>query len=923
MSLLNKFRAQPEWQSDDPLVRVAAVRDLSKGDGSQGLLLDIARQDADPSVRLEAISWIDDLDALVSVVRSDDDVSVRTFAREILRQLVVEAEDEAVGARGLQELSADRDLVVVAESARLAPVSLAALARLDDQRAIGAVARRAAASEVAKEALARLEDFQELEAVAIKTADKAVAVMAFERLTEGEVGRDLLEQLSKRAKHKAVQRRARAALRALDAVKVTENVDADLDVDVETVSVTAHDHLGLCEELEAVRGEEDLDRGQETLDRLLQRWSELDVAPDEALGIRFREARTAAETRLADLDVVLAARRREEESERAALAATQQQVLEEHLQEMDQLLSEMERLVEADVAIGGSGEWSEVSGRWRGLLAAVGETDSEQLTTRLARHSAAEQTRNARESAVRSDREKAEQDNLQRLKHLVSTIKGLVSSEKLQLAEAERQMRSLGRVVDSPGPLPRRDRDTVVHELERVHRRLRGRVRELRDFADWQRWANLGIQDSLCRQMDGLRELSDDAELAERFREIMTRWRDAADVPKEKGAELWQRFKTAHDAVAPRAEKYREAQAAVREENLVHQKALVEEAERLSSSTDWLKTVQRVTELQAEWKAVGPGPRKQEKDLWNRFRTACNTFFTRRKADLARRKEVWASNLRLKEELCGRIEALAETEDTSAAIATAKQAQADWKTVGPVRRTRSEAVWKRFRTACDGVFDRAQAVQREAEAERAGVREALCVEVESLLPEETASEPVLELAEKVRDLQSRWRAAPDVPPPLGRTLTTRFGQAVARLVEKSPDAFRGTDLDPVRRLKRLEKLCERIDALGPAEAGGSQPASPAELLASKWRDALASNLMGARVDEAAERRSAASEVRRAQQDLRRLGNVTGDEGQQLIKRFHATSARVLRWAEPKKPTPKPTPRSRPQPTPVEDSPSVA
>ena len=99
--------------------------------------------------------------------------------------------------------------------------------------------------------------------------------------------------------------------------------------------------------------------------------------------------------------------------------------------------------------------------------------------------------------------------------------------------------------------------------------------------------------------------------------------------------------------------------------------------------------------------------------------------------------------------------------------------------------------------------------------------------------------------------------------------------------------------------------------------------SPAELLASKWRDAMASNLMGARVDEAAERRSAASEVRRAQQDLRRLGNVTGDQGQQLTKRFHAACERVLRWAEPKKPKPKPTPRSQPQSTPVEDSPSVA
>ena len=72
-----------------------------------------------------------------------------------------------------------------------------------------------------------------------------------------------------------------------------------------------------------------------------------------------------------------------------------------------------------------------------------------------------------------------------------------------------------------------------------------------------------------------------------------------------------------------------------------------------------------MTELQAEWKAVGQGPRKQERELWHRFRTACNTFFARRKANLAERKQVWSINLRIKEELCERIEALAEPQDLS------------------------------------------------------------------------------------------------------------------------------------------------------------------------------------------------------------------------------------------------------------------
>ena len=61
-------------------------------------------------------------------------------------------------------------------------------------------------------------------------------------------------------------------------------------------------------------------------------------------------------------------------------------------------------------------------------------------------------------------------------------------------------------------------------------------MRELRDFSDWQRWANLGVQEDLCRQMEALAELSDEAALSHRFRDIMARWRQAADVPKDQGS---------------------------------------------------------------------------------------------------------------------------------------------------------------------------------------------------------------------------------------------------------------------------------------------------------------------------------------------------------------------------------------------------
>ena len=68
------------------------------------------------------------------------------------------------------------------------------------------------------------------------------------------------------------------------------------------------------------------------------------------------------------------------------------------------------------------------------------------------------------------------------------------------------------------------------------------------------------------------------------------------------------------------------------------------------------------------------------------------------------------------------------------AMQEVKLAQADWKKIGPVRRARSEAVWQRFRAACDAVFERAEATQREAAADKVAAREALCLELEALLP---------------------------------------------------------------------------------------------------------------------------------------------------------------------------------------------
>ena len=1108
MRLLDRFRSQPEWRSEDPSVRASAVRALSNAE--QDLLLEIARHDDAPGVRRAAIERLTDATLIAELLGSGEeaDPGVRAAAVTTARDLLIGAADASGADAVLAVLPEDRDVAAVARLAVSEPVSERAVARLTDAKLLGGVARRAKHPEVARQALERLDGRDELLSVVVKAESKTIALAAFDRLAaaEGGLPSEALADIARRASHKVVVRRARSEL-----------AQREGDAPEEAPTFDPAGAIALCEAAEALVGATDLDAGRREIETLVQRWASLDTPGDAEVAARFAAARRAAEDRLLELDRLTsdareaAARRaaavapylalcerversrgplaldtlraareewgalappagEEDAAERTAEVAALVQRFEaaatacerryrewaarlEHLQRLEALTAELEALASADDAAAIRSRWPSVDERWRAEIARLGDSgaaDDAEVGAAVAaatgRRSAAEEKKRAVEARAHAEDERRLRDRLARLERLAATVEAEAASDKLQLMEAERHLRRTRQALEESGPLlAGADRAALGRRLRNAQTALLGRVRELRDFADWQRWANLGVQEELCREMEALGATVDaapdggespaevdEAALARKFRDLIDRWRQAADVPKDRGEDLWRRFKAAHDVVYQRCEAYFESQRTARARNLDALAALAEEAERLSESTDWIKTAQRLTTLQAEWKALGPVPRREQRALWKRFHGACSLFFTRRKADLAERKKVWGKNLEQKEALCARVEALADAADLGAAVEEVKRTQREWRTIGAVRRSKSEALWQRFRDACEAVVDRSREGERAAAGARIAEREALCAELEALLPsppvtaasapsaepaadaaddgekaaaqpgaeaepadevaesvpsppvageeaasaasgaeaepadeaaesvpsppvagEETAStasgaeaEPADEVAESgpspageeadaaaasgepaaeaaagpsaeepapdappppaaapplepaellaaVRGIQARWRQAPEVPADDRRRLSARFGRAVARLVEARPEAFRDTDLDPARQLKQLERLCERAEALVPEAPATVAKASPAEMLARRWREQLASNTMGVRVDEGARRRAAVEEIKRLQIERRRLGPVPGEAARQFGARFQRACDRAL------------------------------
>lgn len=992
MSLLDRFRGQPEWQHVDPSVRVSAVDDLE--DDAQELLLAIATDDADAGVRAAAVSRLTDPAALGRIAEADADSEVHAEAVATLREIAMSGTDRKVAEAALSGLSTAKDLGEVARGARLEAIGLAALERLEAQKAISAVSRRSEHPSVRQAALGRVTDSDELLAVATKSDHRDIALAAFERvLGAAPSNREVLKTVAARARVKPVARRARAALAALESDPVAPPVGG-----------REQRRERLCESLEAFvasadravvrQGLADAEREWVALDSLeravavppassgappmppegadalvvAERWAVavaavkehlvgLDLARSEAEREQERHlqdlaARTAVCERLNGLLSAPAADAGEPDADQAgadhliasvaavraewaALASTpthpdtQSPALTQLQGRFDLLLAQADRMVqqrqtagdrlarlkeltaalEEISGIAGADDlqrrWTAPHAEWReladGLAGAAEPAEVNELMTRV--KNAAEK-RTERLEALRAERLRREEANLAKQQRRCDELEKVLADEDLELQAAERALRTTRSLLGNLGRMPKESRDGLTARLRQIQVGLTGRAHELRGLVEWKQWANLSVQAVLCRRLEALPAIEDDAAVAKEYRDIMLAWRQASEVQPGEGDETWKRFKRAHDAIRPRVDAQVATQNAAQQANLAQKQALCDEAERLAGSTDWVATATRMTELQAEWKQVGPATRKQEREVWNRFRAACGEFFKRRRDDLAERKQVWAKNAAIKEALCQQAEALSEESDLAAAKDAVRRLQVEWKAVGPVRRARSETLWTRFRAACDLVFNRSQQASVAEVQEKITARTAACERLESLVPAPDAvpesDGPPEDLASQVATIRAEWRQLAQVPRAQERELDARFQAALAGVVQTAPDAFAGTDLDPARNQRALERMCERVESLldDAKEASAADGRSPAELLAAQLREALATNTMGARVDPAVQRNANRDEVKRLQSERSGLGVVLGETGQQLSDRFRIACDRFFQQNPP-------------------------
>jgi len=893
-TLIERFRSKPEWQDADPAVRADAVLRLPSS--AREVLLALAREDADARVRRAAVKKLPDVADLAEIAASDADAGVRDEAEGRLAHIAAHEHDEAAAKAALGGLREAKHLVAVAKAAPLAATRDAAVRAIPDAKSLAAVVRESEDTHTRLLALGRIEDGATLLALALKIDQKAVAVAAVERLVDPEA----LKAVAGKAKVGAAARRARARLETGEPAgpaPLAAPTPAEQDDEAER---RAYEEARVAHEREAAARAVALEARAAIV-------ASVEGASGEAIPAALERARA---DRGALPPVAGPEARAHDERLEAALGAAEKRHAAylaglSRREEILALVQQAEELAGQELAAARAA-FPALDAKWREATAGA------DLPDLRSRFEAVAATLRSRGRAARDEQAQKDQQHLDQLLRLADRAEALVArGAEVSLRDADHALREIREALDHPGHFPtRKDREAALARLDAARKHLYPLLQQLREDAEWKRWVNTTVQEELCAKAEALLGEEDLERAANTLRELDAGWKQAKEAPKDQAEALWTRFKAARDQVKSRTDAFFAKQAEELAGNLKKKEALCEKAAGLAESSDWLKTAEELRQLQAEWKEIGPVPRAVSQRVWERFRKPCDHFFTRWQEHRNLRSHEWADNLAKKEALCEKAEALRESTEWEAGSAEIKRLQAEWRTIGAVKKTRSEAIWQRFRAACDHFFDRYKNRDEHARQAAQDAREGICAELEALLPAEgETSEPPADLAARLSAAQTAWRQAGSLPHDQMAALDERFSAVRDRLLQTFPRAFEGSDLDPEASRRKAEKLVVRVEGLLAelAPGGGAPRPQTAEELAARLRDALASNTIGGHEAVEAKWHSASVEVESAQAAWKRLGPVPGAEGRDLSARFEQACRRFFE----QRPKPKPE-RERPR-----------
>lgn len=363
------------------------------------------------------------------------------------------------------------------------------------------------------------------------------------------------------------------------------------------------------------------------------------------------------------------------------------------------------------------------------------------------------------------EQEKEKQENLKKKLDIIEKIKAMVTSPE-EANKSYQDFKKLQQEWKEIKLVPAEKANELWRNYQLYVEQYYDLLKLNSEAREYDFKKNLEIKTKICEAAEKLGTEEDVISAFHQLQKLHQEFRETGPVAKELREEVWARFKAASTIINKRHQQHFESLRAKEEDNLTKKTALCEKIEEIAkeeikTAGEWEKKTKDIIAIQAEWKTIGFAPQKMNVKIFERFRAACDDFFSKKAEFFKNMKQQFAENADKKRALIEQAKALQDSTEWKSTSDKLIALQKEWKTIGMVPKKLGDKLWNEFLTACNHFFEArnsANAGTRNEERTNLEKKRGIIEQLKALA--ENAGDNILD---KVRELIDEYNAVGHVP----------------------------------------------------------------------------------------------------------------------------------------------------------------
>ena len=421
----------------------------------------------------------------------------------------------------------------------------------------------------------------------------------------------------------------------------------------------------------------------------------------------------------------------------------------------------------------------------------------------------------ARHKEQHDAKKAVEQSNLDAKKGLIERLRNLIQEEE-NIGSAFAAQKEIQEQWREIGDIPRDLRQDIQNEYSRLMEQFYYNIGIYKELREHDLKRNQQLKEEIIDKLKKLAQNPSLQEVETELKALQHEWEDVGgtfqEVWEELKAQYWSIVKSLYDRIrnhyeAKRAEMTKNLEA--KKEILVQAEQLLNDSIHKNDHNTWIENTKTLLGFQEAWKGIGFGPRKENEEIWNAFRSVCDKFFETKNTYYEERNKSFDAIVAQKKALISKVNELKDSDDWKNTTTKIIGFQNDWKKLGHAGPRNEQKLWKEFRAACDGFFNRKDAHFSEmdsANAANLALKKALIAEIEAYQLKEDKKDSLADL----RTFSSRFSEIGNVPFKEKDSIYAAFKGAMDKHYQSLD--LKGSEKDKVMYSARLETIASSPDA---------------------------------------------------------------------------------------------------------------